>query len=428
MRCKVASRVLACLALLAGFGGCTSSGAVQAALQGDLKTLQAEIASAKALGDLDRSNVEELAQAVAGREIRSAAGDAAVRRLRTVRSCASPLYPVLKDRASQPDDAGAEAALILLEFNQLSPDRAVHEYVQSSNGPWRAVAARATVDPKYAPLRRKFFEDPDERVRRAALQAALEAKDRADLESLLEASRLDPDVLSRSFATRAVGSIGSEQAVLRLKDRWARASETVREEIIEAWAMPNAFHHGGERELVRIAETETGSVAIAAAHALYRNSDASRELGAQVLARAISEGTRYERRLALQLASFADDDLGKAITKASHDSDVFVRVMALAKLLSVPKEKAHAQRELQKIARKPGNEAVQARAALAAAGDTSIIGELNQQLGDKSAEKRKLAARALLRLGQYPDVATALGDGNPDVRTTVACNVLASRG
>jgi hypothetical protein len=75
---------------LATLVGCASSGAVQAALQGDLKTLQAEIASAKAAGDLNRTAVEELAKAVAGREIRAAPGDAAVRRLRAVRSCAAP--------------------------------------------------------------------------------------------------------------------------------------------------------------------------------------------------------------------------------------------------------------------------------------------------------------------------------------------------
>jgi HEAT repeat protein len=334
---------------------------------------------------------------------------------------------VLEDRASEHDDVGAEAALILLEYNRLNPLEAILEHARSGSGPWRAVAARAAVAPKHALLRRTFLEDPDERVRRAALHAALQARDPGDLEALLEAARLDPDPLSRSVATRAVGAIGSQQAVLRLKDRWARADETVRQEIIEAWAMPGAFAEGGERELVRIAETETGGVAIAAAHALYRNSASFRRLGAQVLARAIENGTRAERRLAIQLASFADDDLGKAVVKAEKDSDVFVRVMALAKLLGSPEHKARARGELQSLAQKTGTEAIQARAALAAAGDITVKAKLNEQLASKSAEKRKAAARGLLRLGQYPDVATALGDGNPDVRTSVACSILASR-
>jgi hypothetical protein len=159
---------------------------------------------------------------------------------------------------------------------------------------------------------------------------------------------------------------------------------------------------------------------------LYRHGGEFKELGVQVLARAIGDGTRAERRLAIQLATF--DDFGKAVVEASKDSDVFVRVIALAKLLTVDAEKARAQAELRKLARQPGNEAVQARAALATAGDGSVIPQLLTQLKSESAEKRKLAARALLRLRRYPDVATALGDANPDVRTSVACSVLASHG
>ena len=56
-----------------------------------------------------------------------------------------------------------------------------------------------------------------------------------------------------------------------------------------------------------------------------------------------------------------------------------------------------------------------------------MIAALKVQLAAPSAEHRKLAARGLLRLDQYPDVAVALGDQNPDVRTEVACNVLARR-
>ena len=198
--------------------------------------------------------------------------------------------------------------------------------------------------------------------------------------------------------------------------------------LLKPWlSRGGAFAAGGERELVRIAETETGTVAIAAAHALYRTSNEFRGLGAQVLARTISDGTRAERRLALQLASFAEDDLGKAIIEASKDSDDYVKVMAFAKLILVPRQTERARAALRKLASKPGNQAIQARAALAAAGDTTVIPKLNEQLQSKSAQKRKLAARALLRLGQYPDVATALGDNNPDVRTSVACNVLASK-
>jgi hypothetical protein len=396
-------------------------------MSGNLTALQAEIQEARRAGRLDRSSVEELARAVAGREVRSAKGEPAVRRLRTVRACAAPLYPVLEDRSSHPDDAGAEAALILLESNRILPAHAVEEYAESASGSWRAVAARAAVEPKYALLRRGYIRDPDERVRRAALHAALIARDPKDLGELLEAARLDPDPLSRSLATRAVGGIGGQEAVLRLKDRWTRADDDVRAVIIEAWSMPAAFNAGGEAEIVRVAETDTGALAIAAAHSLYYHSSSYKGLGAQVLARSIADGTRQERQLAIQLAPLEHAEAREAIDKASKDQDTFVRLMAHAKLITLPEQRQASMSELRKLAQAKGPEAIQARAALAAAGDESVIAALKAQLAAPSAEHRTLAARGLLRLGQYPDVALALGDQSPDVRTEVACNVLARR-
>jgi hypothetical protein len=419
--------LFACGGVLA-VSACRTDGAIEAALHGDLKTLQSEIRDAQRQGRLDREVVEALARAVAGREVRSAKGEPAVRRLRTVRACAAPLYAVLSDRSSRPDDAGAEAALILLEYGRLEPAHAVTKHAESASGSWRAVAARAATAPEYALLRREFYRDPDERVRRAALHAGLSAKDPGDLDALLEAARLDPDVLSRSIATRAVGAIGGQQAVLRLNDRWAQAEEDVRAVIIEAWAMPRAFEAGGEKELVRIAETASGTLAIAAAHALFTSGGQFRDLGTQVIARAIADGTRSERQLAIRLADVSQQALESAIKEASKDADRYVRVMAHAKLVTLEAHRQQSLKELRELARATGNDAIQARAALAAAGDLSISDALRAQLSAKSAEQRQLAARGLLRLGLYPDVATALGDENPDVRTAVACHVLSIKG
>lgn len=417
-------RVAGYAALATSLSGCRTDGAVQAALQGDLKTLQAEIKKAQSSGSIDKASIEELARAVAGREVRSAKGRPAVERLRSVRACAAPLYPVLEDRSTHADDAGAEAALILLEMNRLEPAEAVRRYADSASGSWRAVAARASFASRHALLRRQYFRDPDERVRRAALSAALLAREPWDLPELLEAARLDPDDLSRSLATRAVGAIGGRDAVLRLEDRWTRAGSEVRAVILEAWAMPASFKAGGEQQLLRIAETGSGELAIAAAHALFRSDSEHKQLGAQVLARAVAEGTRGERQFAIRLASVEDADLLAAVEKASKDEDPYVRVMAHAKLVLRPANREASLGELRKLAKLKGNEAVQARAALAAAGDASVAPALKTQLTDKSAEHRKLAARGLLRLGLYPEVATALGDESPDVRTAVACNVL----
>jgi HEAT repeat protein len=397
---------------------------VQAALHGDQKTLKSEIGSAQERGEFNRETVGELARAVAQREVHSAKGEAALRRLRTVRSCAAPLYEVLQERAERPDDVGAEAALILLEQNRVEPMRAVAAHKENGSGAWRALAARAALSPKHALLRREFFQDPDQRVRRAALHAALLVRDPHDLAELLEAARLDPDPLSRSLATRAAGAVGGKEVVSRLRDRWERAEHDVRLTIIEAWAMPGAFQAGGEQQLLRVAEGEPGEIGIAAAHALYRESREHRDTGVAVLARAVVDGTRSERRLAIQLAAFAEDPLKEAIKRAAKDTDVYVRLMAFARMLDDNTERAAALKALHVIAKSTEPAGLQALAALAAAGDAAVADALQKALSRKNSEERVLVARSLIRLGRYASVATLLADDDPDVRTRVACNVL----
>ena len=59
----------------------------------------------------------------------------------------------------------------------------------------------------------------------------------------------------------------------------ARADETTRITIIEAWSMPAALRSGGDRKLVWAAETTRGLPAIAAAQALVRLGSSNVALG-----------------------------------------------------------------------------------------------------------------------------------------------------
>ncbi|HLV21367.1 MAG TPA: hypothetical protein VKZ49_10805, partial [Polyangiaceae bacterium] len=155
---------------------CSSGGVVQAALYGDLATLKRRVQQEQREGDLDEGRVRDLAHAVAAREVRSAQGPLGAARLRQARPCAPALSRELEDRAARGDDGAAEAALSLLEIGGLDRRQAVERYAEASSGAFRAVAARAAVAPGLGPLRRRFFVDPDERVRRAALRAAAEAR------------------------------------------------------------------------------------------------------------------------------------------------------------------------------------------------------------------------------------------------------------
>ncbi len=418
---------LAGAVVLAG-QGCAKRDIVATALHGDLATLRTELDAARRGGTLDREQVEDVAQAVAGREVRSAQGTTAVDHIRAARACMHPLVPVLEDRATRPDDAGAEATLALLEGGVLSPSGLLRQHGASSSAPWRAVAARAATSPEDGPQRRAFVRDPDERVRRAAVAAAEDAATAADLGELLEAARLDPDTLTRARATRAVGVIGGERAVLGLKDLWARADPQERITVVDAWSMARSLEAGGERELVWAAETSGSLPALAAAEALVRTGSRSAEVGLGVLVRGAGDGSWTERTLALRVLPLEESRGLDAVVLASEDEDVAVRVVALARLATHPRLGAGAAVSQRELAEGTDDVARRARAALAAAGDRAATVGLARDLGSTSPAERISGAVGLFRLGDYPAAAAALADENPRVRLQVACAMLAARG
>jgi hypothetical protein len=405
---------------------CATPNVVETALHGDLPALKREIRVGQKQGELSRRMVEHLAVAVAGRELTSSSGQTAVARVEELRMCAWPLTSELQHRAETLDAAGARATLVLYEEKKLDADTLVERYRTASSGAWRAVAARAAKAGKYALLRRRFFRDPDERVRHAALSAALEARDPDDLGSLLEAARLDPDAMNRSLAARAAGAIGGQRAVLAIKDLWANADQSARIALLDAWAMPAAYPSGGRREITRVAESRSSLPAVAAAGALLRQGGADAELGTTLLTSEVAQGTDAERRLAIRLVPVTDVEARHALEKAAEGQDVEVRVMALARLVESADGRQKAVGGLRKLAQGHDGVAVQARAALAAAADRSVTAELVAQLGSKNAEERRLAAIGLIRLGNYARAATALGDDDPRVRTEVACSIITS--
>lgn len=415
----------ALVALVLSTAGCgSSSGAIQAALHGDLAALRREIEREQRAGSLDRKRVVSLAEAVAAREVMSGTGPSGVRRIRGMRGCASPLLDVLRARAEQQDDGGAEAAQVLLSVRALDHESTFTRYADASSGAWRAVAARASRHPASFERRRAYYVDPDERVRRAAFEAALEAPSPEDLEILLESARLDPDPLSRSLAARAVGAVGGERAVLALLDRWDRADEETRIAIVDAWAMPNAWKSGGERELLKVSERGGSLPALAAAQALLRHREHA-AAATSLLTRAITEGTAEERRFAIRVAPLESAEVRRLIGEAAKDSDAQVKVIALARQLERPTESKAATKELVELAKGDSSIARQARAALAANGDVSVKPALVQALGASDRADRGAAAMGLIRLGDYTSAAAILADEDASLRATLSCTILA---
>jgi len=419
----------AALALLL-LSACGPKPPVRTALSGSLVELRRDIQSARQAGKLSRSAVVDLAQAVAERELTSAEGSSGAQRVRALRSCAQPLRSAMKRRAHNTDDVAAELTLILVEQHAANRTELLHQYARSDSGAWRAVAARAADRPIDTDLRKAFYVDPDERVRRAAFNTALEVRERGELEALLDAARVDPDPQSQSQAIRAAGAIGGERAVLALKDLWPRADDATRIAIVDAWSAPASLNAGGARELEVASESGAGLAAVSACSALARGSVTQATVANARLRRYISDGTDDEQRLAINLASI-NSETEAALAKAAKEASPELRVVALTRLTSVEARRNEALTALREIANTKASSDSELRAqtdalsALAQSGDSSVKPKLVKDLSAPTAVARSRAARALINLGDHADAAPALADDEPSLRTDLACFVLA---
>jgi hypothetical protein len=415
------------LALLAA---CGPKPPARTALQGNLAELKRDIQSAQRAGKLDHDAVVDLAQAVGERELTSAEGTNGAVRMRSLRPCARPLRSAIERRARAEDDVAAELTLILLELRAAERTALLHRYARSESGAWRAVAARAAEREIDSDMRKAFYVDPDERVRRAAFSTARDVHASGELEVLLESARVDPDPQSQTLAIVASGAVGGERAVLALKDLWARADDTTRIAIVDAWTEPAAFATGGARELALAAESGVGLAAVSASYALARAEGADSAVANARLRRDILDGSDDEKRLALSVAAM-NSETEAAIAKAGKEASPELRVVALARLLSVEARRSEAFRALREIANTKASSESElraqgdARAALARAGDTSVGPALVKDLHDPDVNKRARAARALTSLGDYSNAATALADDDANLRSEIACSVLA---
>src|SRR5690606_3074321 len=149
--------------------------------------------------------------------------------------CATAVDRPLVRRSKTRDAVGGEAALVLYEIDRYRGP-APHRFQSSPEGASRALAARATASDHAQ--RVAYCVDDDERVRQAALAAAIDAKDERDLPALLEASRLDPSPTIRSRAIYALGQLGGERVHHALVDRLKTAPSDLQLSVLDALAQP----------------------------------------------------------------------------------------------------------------------------------------------------------------------------------------------
>lgn len=450
MRLGYALGALACstvLFLVLGVVGCGNP-AYRAAERGDSARLRSEIAGKHEQGKVSNGEAACLARAVATREVVSAKDDAAATsRIRESRACAAELDDALEERMKTHDGAGAEAALARLEDGRLS-DGSARDFLADADDRWRAVGTRTLHRDDDRQRRQQAILDPSPRVRRSAIRAAGQAKDVADLDVLFETARVDPELLLRNEALRAMSQILRADAakaragehVNRLRDLWTSGDDAVREDIAVAWALSPVFENGGREALRVVIAGGRGPGAIAAAGVVLRTAPKDTELTSSataLLARTITDGSRRDRLHALALARPIGAEL-EAIRKVAKEEDLDVKVPALARLLDSKPDHDVALKELEAIAGQgvitrngpPSDEghvreaAARARLALAQAGDLRIQAWIEQDLASSEPNRRLGAASALAALGRPARAVMLLADADASVRTRAACTML----
>lgn len=394
---------------------------VKAALTGTLPELRQEIARAERSGPLPSKELGELARAVAEREIAGATGSEGAEQLAVFRPCLPELHTALSERAERGDEAAAVAILLLFEAGKRSGAELVSRYREADSAAFRALAARAALGNEQAELRRRYFTDPDERVRGAAFEAARRAPVAALLPDLIEAARLDPSPGNRARAAQAIGRIATDQAVLALMDLFAAGDETDQLAVLDAWSEPEAFGRGGERELAR-ALNRPGLVGVSAATLLLRSRD-SRAAAIAVLARAIAEGSDDERRVAVMVAPLAERSVKEALEKAAKSPSPNVTPLVLSRLAQLPGAAAKARAGLEKLAEDKSDYGLEATYELARLGSLRAIARVEQELSHERASRRLRAAVTLAGLGKLARLAPRLADRDPFVRATLACRL-----
>ncbi len=397
--------------------GCASHPAAKHARDGDFGELRSAVDARPPTAQQARS----LARKVLSYEIQHADNKKDRSFIKTIRGCSAETLPALRERAKTKDGAGAEAALVLLELKQLSDPE---DFAQETDGAWRALAARASVDS--AKARAKYYLDPDERVRQAALDAARDARSDKDIDALLEIARLDPDPVTRSRALLTLGYFESSKISSALRDLYPKLDQPLKLAVVQTWSAPPLYRHGGRRELERLISQKNGLDVVAAASILARDTDKKVSNPALArLTRFMTAGTTEERRLALVTMPVHHPQTTRLLLDEAHAEDNEVAVIAWSRLLSHTKYKKAAEDKLLELRSAHDNSslALQAEAALAASGSIAVLELLSQRLSDENPKARKLAALGLIRLGELSQAAPLIADPDQQVRRTVACRI-----
>jgi len=222
-----------------------------------------------------------------------------------------------------------------------------------------------------------------------------------------------------------LGDMGNFESLLEARDLWDKMTELSRLAYLQALAEPLARKHGGDAILTRIMDSDESLEGVVAASLLARPGSPASGFAASRLLRALHEGTRSEKLLALVTLPPGNPEVQRAMLELAQSDDVFLRTAALELLLKSATHADQALKRLHTIAASKDADAYEASRVLALRGDEPSIVRVERQLGAPHAADRLGAARLLLKIKRWTGVARALTDDHPAVRLAMACDVWA---
>ena len=417
------ARWLILAAIIALAPSCAPRPWIAAARTGSLSDLQRYVEVAGERKQLNQSRTTALAEAVAEREIATAGDAKAYERVTALGACASELYGPLLRRSKGSDDVAAAAALVLFETGLL--EELPGSYAHADSGAWRAFATRLAVEPQERARVYDALQDPDRRVRLAAIKTIQFNPTHDDGRHLVEVARLDPETSLRQAALTALGDLGDFESLLAVRDFWDKMVEGTRLAYLQALNAPLARKRGGDQILTRIMESNESLEGAVAASLLYGHRSTSAGYAVSRLLHALHEGALSEKLLALASLPTNDPVVEEAIHDMVKANAVYLRTAALELYLKTPAGGPQALLRLQAIAASKDADAYEAARILALRGDQPSIARVERQLTAPLAAERLGAARLLLKIERWDAVARALTDDHPAVRLASACDVLA---
>jgi hypothetical protein len=428
----------------------------QAARSGDRRELHALLKQKQAAHKLNSHGLRRTALALLEGEIERAQGEDGGARLAALSNCVSSLETPLATRAQKTDTPGGVAALLLQE--EAEGRRSIDEAWKAAVEPhFRATYARSLRDPKS--VRTPFLRDPDPEVRRAALDAALDAlaAERGagdghspnagagqEFSEMAAISRSDPDTLCRSKALTWLGRSAFPEALQVLVERFQEGDEKIR--LLALGALYQKAQHEAEAQdlLYELGVVQPGRVGIEAAFFVLHlpeldtrgtergdhKQEPSRLFERKIRADAkLLEAARYgalDERSSIVARHAIDSRAWLEVLQAATDpAGGALAVVALGRLLSLTQTHADAERKLLAYSPQINDVGRLARQTLAERGNLRVVPILERHREHRDLELRREAARNLLALGREQSVAPLLADDDASLRIEVACTLLA---